>query len=87
MIANNRHVTLDNADYECDLVIRGNNNRVVGSSTGNTVIEGNVVITGNNNTLRNVEVLGTITLRGNNIRLDDVDYDGEVINSGNGNQY
>ena len=78
---------LDAGTNSCDLVLRGNNNRVLGSTTGETVIDGDVLITGNGNTLRNVTVTGTITLRGNNNRLVDVEDSGDIVDTGHNNSH
>lgn len=84
---NGQRITLENGTYDCDLVLRGNNNRIVGDDNGQTIINGDVLITGNSNVLRDVQVLGTITIRGNNNRLADVDYDGVVNETGNNNTW
>jgi hypothetical protein len=84
-LENDQRVELLPIVYDGDLVIRGNNNKVIGSGVAETVIAGNVIIYGNANTIQNLTVLGDVTFHGNGNTLTDVDYQGEVFDTGNEN--
>ena len=74
--------------YNGDLVVRGNANKVTGTTVDAsvfTVVAGNVDIRGNGNTVSNLTVLGKVILKGNNNILESVDYPGGVETSGNQN--
>ena len=73
--------------YEGDLLVRGSRNDVTGSEDGTTVITGNLVITGNNNEVRNLTVLGRVIIRGNRNTLNNVEHEGDVENSGRLNRF
>lgn len=84
-LENDQRVHLLPIVYNGDLVIRGNNNEIIGAGVGQTVIAGNVLITGNANLVRDLTILGTVTFRGNENTLQNVDYQGAIEDPGNGN--
>lgn len=73
--------------YEGDLVVRGNNNDVSGAEDGGTIITGNLIISGNRNSVENLTVLGQVIIRGNRNSIEDVEHEGEVVHSGRGNSF
>lgn len=84
-------IQLSAGQFVQDLTVRGNNFTLVGeagdgcgNANGWTVIEGDVLITGNNATFRNIMFSGKVELRGNNARFINSCFGGELVVFGNG---
>jgi len=68
IFANHARVRLPSGIYRCDIVVRGNNNRVIGSR--NTVIQGNLVVRGHGNRINRLRVDGRTLVAGHNNRIN-----------------
>ena len=75
---NNSTVRLEPGTYRGDLVIDANRVTLIGAGTGRTVINGDVRITGNSCTLRDVRVRGNVYIEGNNADLTNIIVDGRI---------
>lgn len=76
--------------YNQDLTVQGNNFMLVGEAgdecdePGWSVIEGEVLINGNNATFRNIVFEGGVQVRGNAAQFINCCFDGELVIFGNG---
>jgi|GEM_PF-4404474 len=86
-ISNNEVVRLERAVYVGDLVLNGNRIRVIGQGPRRTVIQGQVVISGNSCELHNLTVNGDLILSGNNNDVRGAEVRGRVSSHGNNNRY
>jgi hypothetical protein len=86
---NNVSIQVGAGVYEQDLTVLGNNFTLVGEASddcdavGWTVIEGSVLINGNNATFRNITFAGSVEVRGNNPRFINVCFGNELVVFGN----
>ena len=84
-IRNNVTVRLENRHYQGRLFIQTNRVTILGEP-GST-IDGELVINGNNFTLRGVTVNGNVIIRANNADLTGAQIRGSVDSQGNGNRW
>ena len=73
--------------YRGNFTVAGSSLTVEGASRDQTVIDGNVVIAGSFNTVRNLTVLGRVIVEGSQNQLRDVDYRGGIEDKGLMNKY
>ena len=88
---NNVTIQLPAGIYTQSLTVNGNNFALVGaagkdcsSTDGWTVIDGTVLVKGNNATFRNVMFLGTVEVRANNTKFINCCFDGSLVTFGKG---
>jgi hypothetical protein len=83
---NNRTHALSSGTYWGDLSVTGNRITVDGSVGMHTYIDGNLVISGNSNVVRNLNVRGSVEIAGNDNRLENVVHQGALKDNGKNNR-
>jgi hypothetical protein len=68
----NKNVDLLRGIYRGDLVVEGNDNDVEGDGHRTTIVDGNVVLLGNNNEIFDLSITGRVIDRGRNNDVDGV---------------
>jgi hypothetical protein len=84
---NNTRHTLPPGVYRGDMHVSGNHVVVEGAGPGQTVIEGRLLVSGNNNRVRGLSVTGETSVSGNQNKLEAIEYRGPVRATGNKNEY
>jgi hypothetical protein len=83
---NNSSYQLEAGRYHGATIIR-NSVDIRGAGTDRTVIDGRLIISGNNVTIRRLAIDGAVLLRGNNIDLTNTRITGAVRSSGSNNSW
>jgi hypothetical protein len=83
---NNSTINLDAVSYR-SVVIDMNKVNIIGKGPGATILVGDLRITGNVVSLKNLSVNGNVFLEGNNVELTDVEISGRVESTGNNNSW
>ncbi len=85
-LANNTEIQLEAGTYK-GLTITHNSVVLTGRGSGKTIIEGNVIIRGNNCVIRNLTRVGDVIIEGNNADLEKIQIQGEVKSTGKNNNW
>lgn len=86
-VGNNETVTLDAGTYAGGVTIRSNKATLQGAGVGRTVIDGNLVVSGNVVAVRGLTIRGNVRLDGNNADLTGAEITDRVVNNGNNNSW
>ena len=78
-----QQLVLQPGRYPGDLIIEGHRNHVTGAGMGETVIEGGLLVTGNDNQITELTVCGRSRLRGMDNNVDGVEFKHRVSRSHN----
>lgn len=88
---NNVTIELPAGTYSQNLTVNGNNFTLTGEAGDSceaedwTILDGDVLVKGNNATFRNVKFVGTVDVKANNTRFVNCCFDGVLVTFGKGN--
>jgi formylmethanofuran dehydrogenase subunit C len=87
-VDNNANIRLQAGTYTGLLVIDANNARISGAGVGRTIIQGDVVINGNANSVSGLTIQGSVSISGNTNNLTGAEVNkSRVTARGNNNRF